>query len=63
MDMNGLVDWNEFMVYIKWALNEYPETETADEVISIAFEKAIIPAMRNEKIKNRNSHVGFRFNK
>ena len=25
MDNNGYVDWNEFMVYIKWALHQYPD--------------------------------------
>ena len=63
MDSDGLVDWNEFLVYIKWAMNEYPEAETADEVMQIAFEKGIIPAMRDEKVRNGDSHVGCRFNK
>ena len=63
MDSDGLVDWNEFLVYIKWAMNEYPEAETADEVMQIAFEKGIIPAMRDEKVRNGDSHIGCRFNK
>lgn len=61
MDKDGYVDWNEFMVYIKWALHEYPNASTADEVISIAFEKGIIPAMRDEKLKNSEQYAGFRF--
>ena len=60
MDRDGLIDWNEFLVYIKWALNEYPDVTTADEVLSIAFEKGLIPAMRDEKIRNPESHQGFR---
>ena len=62
MDSDGMIEWNEFMVYIKWALNEYPRVETADEVLQIAFEKGIIPAMRDEKLKNPQNHCGTRFN-
>jgi hypothetical protein len=48
MDKDGQVDWNEFLVYIKWALHQYPNTETAQEVLNIAFTKGLIPAMRDE---------------
>ena len=51
MDGDGGVDWKEFLVYIKWALRQYPDTEDPDECIKIAFEKGIIPAMRDEKHK------------
>ena len=60
MDSNGFVDWNEFMVYIKWALHEYPDVETADEVLAIAFQKGIIPAMRDEKMRNKEDYAAFR---
>ena len=40
VDANRSMDWNEFMVYVKWVLNEYPEVETADEVTAIAFAEA-----------------------
>ena len=60
MDNNGLVDWNEFMVFIKWALNEYPHMKDVHEVLSTAFLKGIIPAMRDEKIKNKKDYPGFR---
>ena len=60
MDQDGYVDWNEFLVYIKWALHEYPDTESADDLMSIVFEKGLIPAMRDERRK-RNDH-SFRFN-
>ena len=54
MDSDGLVDWNEFMVYVKWALHEYPDDcKTVDDVLSIAFIKGIIPAMRDEKMRNK----------
>ena len=60
MDNDGFIDWNEFMVYIKWALHQYPDVENADQVISIAFEKGIVPAMRDEKERNPDSHEGYR---
>ena len=60
MDSDGLVDWNEFMVYIKWALNEYPDVKSADELLGIAFQKGIIPAMRDEKLRNKADYVAFR---
>ena len=36
MDMNqdGYVDWSEFLVFIKWALRQYPLTEDADTLLS-----------------------------
>ena len=55
MDMNedGYVDWSEFLVFIKWALRQYPLTEDADTLLSIVFEKGLIPAMRDEKIASQ----------
>ena len=53
MDADGLVDWNEFMVYVKWALHEYPETDDADELLTIVFQKGLIPAMRDEGRKSK----------
>ncbi|WP_411024945.1 hypothetical protein, partial [Salmonella sp. s54836] len=62
VDNDGSVDWEEFLVYIKWALHEYPRLETADEVMATAFEKGLIPAMRDIKVKNPDMHSGFRHN-
>ena len=31
MDNDGRVDWNEFTLYLKWALHEYPNIEDVDE--------------------------------
>ena len=56
MDADGLVDWNEFMVYIKWALHEYPTLETVDDLLFTAFTKGIIPTMRDEKLKNKEDY-------
>ena len=50
MDNDGFVDWKEFLVYIKWALHEYPDIEDPDLLMSVVFEKGLIPAMRDEKI-------------
>lgn len=60
MDNDGLVDWHEFLVYVKWALHEYPDIKTADEAMSIAFEKGIIPAMRDEKMRHKEEYAAFR---
>ena len=51
MDADGYVDWKEFLVYIKWALHQYPDVEEVDELMSIVFEKGLIPAMRDERKK------------
>ena len=51
MDSDGLVDWKEFCLYLKWALNQYPETATADELLTITFEKGIIPAIHDEVLQ------------
>ena len=61
VDKDGRIEWKEFLVYIKWALNEYPQVETADEVMAIAFEEGLMPCIREEKINNPDSHSGFRF--
>ena len=51
MNQDNYVDWQEFLVYIKWALRQYPDTEDPDVLLKIVFEKGLIPAMRDEKIK------------
>lgn len=51
MDEDGSVDWNEFCLYLKWAIRQYPETATAEELLSIAFRKGLIPAMQDEVLK------------
>ena len=48
MDSDGKVDWNEFALYLKWAARQYPQTKTAEELLSIAFRKGLVPAMRDE---------------
>ena len=51
MDQDGKVDWNEFSLYLKWAIREYPQTKDAEELLSIAFRKGLIPAMQDEVLK------------
>ena len=52
MDTDGYVDWNEFCVYLKWALRQYPNIEDVDELLSITFRKGLIPAMQDEYEKH-----------
>ena len=51
MDKDGKVDWKEFAVYLKWAAHQYPETETAEELLDISFRKGLLPAMQDELLK------------
>ncbi|XP_038049048.1 uncharacterized protein LOC119722788 isoform X1 [Patiria miniata] len=50
MDADGQVDWNEFLVYLKWALHEYPHISDTEQLLDIAFRKGLIPAMRDEML-------------
>ena len=59
MDNDGYVDWSEFMVYLKWALHQYPEIDDVDELLSVTFRKGLIPAMHDEILKSGNvDHSG-----
>ena len=58
---NGRVHWKEFMVYISWALNQYPRAGSANEVMAIALEEGLVPVMREEKIKNFEAFCESRF--
>ena len=52
MDNDGFIEWSEFLVFIKWALYEYPgEISNVDDLLSVAFRKGIIPAMQDEIVK------------
>ncbi|XP_071491060.1 uncharacterized protein [Diadema antillarum] len=51
MDSDGMVDWNEFETYLKWALHEYPNIGDVEELFDITFRKGIIPAMQDESLK------------
>eukprot|EP00111_Clytia_hemisphaerica_P012427 TCONS_00036470-protein len=47
MDSDGWIDWNEFLVYLKWAGNAYPDTHTARELLDLAFKDGLLPAMQD----------------
>ena len=51
MDNDGYVEWSGFLVYLKWALREYPDIATQEQLVDIAFRKGLMPAMRNELVK------------
>lgn len=53
MDSDGKVDWHEFAVYLKWALHQYPDITTTDELLATAFQKGLIPAMHDEILKKK----------
>ena len=54
MDSDGYIDWNEFLLYLKWALRQYPrDIKDADELLSVAFRKGIIPAMQDEVVRKK----------
>ena len=52
MDSDGFVKWAEFLVYLKWALRQYPNIKDVDELLSITFRKGLIPAMQDENLKS-----------
>ena len=53
MDKDGYIDWDEFLVYLKWAFRQYPNIKDVDELLSVAFHKGIIPAMRDEVLDQK----------
>jgi len=55
MDSDGSVDWSEFKVYLIWTIRQYPTIIDADELVDVAFRKAIIPAMQDEMRQKRDS--------
>lgn len=36
---------------MKWALSQYPDVADVDELMSIVFEKGLVPAMRDKRVK------------
>ena len=47
------VDWTEFELYLKWAIRQYPQIQTAEELLSTAFRKGLVPAMRDEIVPKK----------
>ena len=54
MDVDNRVDWNEFCVYLKWAVREYPSIDDVEELLTTAFQKGLIPAMHDEMLAQGN---------
>ena len=52
MDSDGFIEWSEFLVYLKWALREYPHIADVDQLLSVTFRKGLIPAMQDENLKS-----------
>ena len=47
MDKDGLADWEEFKLYLTWALSQYPsDISTLEELINVSFTKGILPTMK-----------------
>ena len=59
MDNNEQVDWSEFLVYLKWALHQYPEIKDTQELLDIAFRKGLIPAMHDEVVKEKKRMLAY----
>ena len=53
MDNDNYIDWNEFKIYLTWALHEYPDIPDTDELLDVVFRKGIIPAMRDEMLTRK----------
>ena len=53
MDADGQVDWNEFAVYLKWAIHQYPDIKDAEELLDVAFRKGLVPAMHDEVLSGK----------
>ena len=52
MDSSGEVDWSEFQLYLRWALNQYPkDIECMEDLLDVVFRKGLIPSMRDEIIR------------
>ena len=53
MDNDNLIDWKEFLVYLKWALHQYREISDVDELLAVipSGKELIIPAMQDERCR------------
>ena len=52
MDKDCLVDWNELLVYLKWAIIQYLDIKDTDDLFIAFFCKGLIPAMCDEVLKS-----------
>ena len=51
MDKDGKVEWSECMVYVKWAIYEYPDISDLDELLS-AFTDQLMHSMKKQMIQD-----------
>ena len=47
MDDDGMVDWGEFELYLKWAGRQYPDTVTSEDLLDVAFRYGLMPAIQD----------------
>ncbi|XP_028397816.1 uncharacterized protein LOC114521550 [Dendronephthya gigantea] len=57
MDQDGKVNWNEFSLYLKWAIREYPDIKDSEELLSVAFRKGLILSMQDEILSEKGKTV------
>ena len=57
MDMDGEIDWNEFLVYVKWAINQYPSICDLTELLSVTFKQGIISAIQDKTPCSDTDHL------
>ena len=58
MDADNSVDWKEFKVFLKWALNQYPDIKDTEELLDVTFRKGIIPSMHDEVVVKKRTKKG-----
>lgn len=49
MDSNFMISWDEFSVYLRWAVNQFPNEieDSLEALYSVAFTRAIIPSSKS----------------
>lgn len=53
VDKDQCIDWEEFQVYLRWTLAEYPDLSTTEDVLDATFNKGLIPAVFFQREKNK----------
>ena len=56
-DSDGNINWEDFLVYLTWALREYPDTGSVHDVIDIVFRKGLTPIKRAELLKRERTEI------
>lgn len=62
IDMNedGSISWDEFLVFIKWVLSQYPGTADFEELVKIAIQKAVIPGIKSHSFIKYDTTYSFK---